>query len=89
MFWSRTAADGSSLYNPSMSSANMGLLPGCLDLVLKDGVDKVALPFASWCLEGSLKPFHQDLRSRLLGGETADDSWVGAAGVEGVCWWWC
>lgn len=28
-----------------------------------------ALPAGSWCLEGSLKPFHHDLRSRLFGGE--------------------
>lgn len=37
------------------------------------------VPGVSWCLEGSLKFFHQDFKSRLLGGE---------AGVEagGVGW---
>ena len=27
------------------------------------------VPVSSWCLEGSLNPFHHDLRSRLFGGE--------------------
>jgi hypothetical protein len=32
---------------------------------------KVTIPCDSWCLDGSLKPLHHDLRSRLLGGEAA------------------
>jgi hypothetical protein len=45
-------------------------------------IDGAAVPCCSWCFEGILKPFHHDLRSRLLGGETAE--WIGAAtGVLG------
>lgn len=33
------------------------------------GRERRIVPCVSWCLEGSLKPFHHDLRSRLLGGE--------------------
>lgn len=56
-------------------------------------VDGVAVPCCSWCFDGILKPFHHDLRSRLLGGETADWIWA-ATGVlggfgafaRGGCW---
>jgi hypothetical protein len=64
-----------------MSSSNMVAVLWGSDLG-KGIIDGAAVPCCSWCFEGILKPFHHDLRSRLLGGETAE--WIGAAtGVLG------
>lgn len=43
-------------------------------------MNKKLVPGGSGCLEGNLKPFHHDFKSRLLGGEAGV-----APGGEGWC----
>lgn len=50
-----------------MRSTRAGVGRVALQLIDEEG----GVPCVSWCLDGSLKPFHHDLRSRLFWGDAA------------------